>query len=204
MKVVTYLGIAIDNNLKYANHVEKLTTKLSQVNGAVHRAVGSFDFHAAILFYNSFIYSLINYGIETWGGRLMTYECNEFNDAVERVTRNLFRFFLRSDDVIYIRKELNLMTPVNIFKFRVCLLYYKITYCNFLPNVSFETRTVNYSLRGCTELALPIPNNNTMKINYGYSVPLIWNSLPAEVRSAPSLTEFANGLSKYLLQNQLN
>ena len=199
-----YLGVVIDSRLKYAAHVEMLTTKLSQINGAVYRAVGSFDFHAAILFYNSFVYSLINYGIETWGGRLMTYKCNEFNNAVDRVTKNLFRFFLKTDDVGEIRRKLNLMTPVTIYKFRLCLLYYKISILKFLPQVLFQTRDVNYSLRGCTDLTVPIPKNNTTKINFTYYVPLLWNSLPEEIKSVPLLSEFEYRLKKHLLSNQLN
>ena len=61
-----YLGVILDRKLKFADHVDMLVSKLSQLNGVLYRVASKFDFHGAMLFYSAFVYSILNFGIEVW------------------------------------------------------------------------------------------------------------------------------------------
>ena len=194
-----YLGIILDSKLKFDDHVKFLTSKLSQINGVIFRISGNLDLHAAFLFYNAYIYATVNYGIEIWGGRLLTYKCNNFINQVERATKNLFGRFLRSRDVNYIRTELKLMRPDTLYKFRLSIFYYKSKFCNFLPPITLDEKNVTYELRQRDELRVPKPKNDRDKINYVYNIPKIWNQIPVEIKESSCLGSFKSKLKSYLL-----
>ena len=198
VRTFKYLGIIIDQNLTFADHINFLLSRLSQISGVVFHISWNFDFQAAILFYNAYVFSIMNYGIEVWGGRLLTYKCNELNNVIDRIIKNLM-----TTDVDHIRSELKLMRPTTLYKFRVLLMHYKIQFCGFLPTINFHERRVNYALRQGADLVVPFPKNNRTKMSYHYNVTGLWNQLTVGIKSSPTFESFKSKLKEYFHLTEL-
>ena len=62
-----FLGLIIDKNMKWHTHVQKLATKIQNVNGILHKFKYVFPHIIVFLIYTSLIESHINYCILLWG-----------------------------------------------------------------------------------------------------------------------------------------
>ena len=61
-----YLGIYIDNRLKFKHHIEHLISKLSRLCSATIHLSSQFDLVAAKNYYYSFVHSALLYCIAVW------------------------------------------------------------------------------------------------------------------------------------------
>ena len=63
---VKYLGLRIDNELSWKNHVEHVTTLCSQRIGVFKRVLHYLPSNVRILYYNAFIRSCFSYCLLFW------------------------------------------------------------------------------------------------------------------------------------------
>ena len=66
-KYVKYLGLLLDDNLKFHTHIQHLETHLAKYTGMFYRIRSYLKMDAIITLFYSFIYSKLQYGILTWG-----------------------------------------------------------------------------------------------------------------------------------------
>ena len=89
-----YLGIMMDEKLKYHAQVNHIKSKLSSLCGVSFRLKNHFNFRCANNFYYALVYSIVSYCIVVWGGVL---ECTHRGDGLERLykktVKNLFSKF---------------------------------------------------------------------------------------------------------------
>ena len=62
------LGVAIDQNLTWNEHINEMTKQLSFLIGLLCRIRNYLSFNMKCTFYNSFILSKIDYCANIWGG----------------------------------------------------------------------------------------------------------------------------------------
>ena len=61
-----------------------------------------------------------------------------------------------------------------------------------------RSSNTNYVLRDTVgKLVIPGPRTNYLKNSFGYSGAVLWNSLPAELRTADTLSGFKSGCNSY-------
>ncbi|KAF7668512.1 hypothetical protein LDENG_00007020 [Lucifuga dentata] len=69
-----YLGIIIDNNLKWSDHVDHLCLKLAQRTHFLRRLrLFGVDTEIMLTFYNAVLYSILRYGLASWYGTLSVH-----------------------------------------------------------------------------------------------------------------------------------
>ena len=66
-KYVKYLGLWLDDDLKFYTHIQHLETHLAKYTGMFYRIRSYLKIDAMITLFYSFIYSKLQYGILTWG-----------------------------------------------------------------------------------------------------------------------------------------
>ena len=71
---VKYLGVFVDCNLKYGDHIYYVENKLLRLVGVSYRLRNFLNYSSAVKFYYGFVYSCISYCISVWGGVLMCTE----------------------------------------------------------------------------------------------------------------------------------
>ena len=196
----TYLGIRFDNKLKYSDHIDFLKTKLSQLTGISRRITQYLDLHSAFLFYYSFIYSLISYGITCWGGILFAYKYSALHNSIDRIIKLLFQYHVPSYDPNTIHSELSLLKIKDIYKLNVTKYYLELKRDPNLNDVDFPTRTQNYNTRNVQELVIPFPRTNAIKGNFSYLIPRIWNEVPEDIRGSRTINIFKRKYREHLLK----
>ena len=87
-----YLGIHIDNTLKFYTQVEHIQTKLYQLSGITFRLKKHLNLSTAKNVYFSCVYSTLTYCLAVWGGvSLCTRRCNRINTLLHAtVVKNIF------------------------------------------------------------------------------------------------------------------
>ena len=143
-----YLGINIDDKLKYTSHLTSLNGKLAKLSGISYKLGPKFDLHAARLFYYSFIYSILSYGIVVWGGIIMEYNCDQTHRLIRRILKNLFQRFFPDQDINNVYRNLKLLKLKDIYKFNLVQLYYNMKNNNVLPQVNsdFQQNIIVYEI----------------------------------------------------------
>ena len=86
-----YLGIYVDDKLKFNHHVDHLKAKLSQFCGITFRLRRYFNGASAKALYYSCVFSLITYCTTVWRGVLgCGSRGNELQKLHNRIIKNLF------------------------------------------------------------------------------------------------------------------
>jgi hypothetical protein len=67
VNVVKYLGVFIDNRLKWTNHVDKVVTQLYKSIAMLRLVRECFSSKIKMIIYNNYFMSYVNYCSEIWG-----------------------------------------------------------------------------------------------------------------------------------------
>jgi hypothetical protein len=200
-----YLGLRIDNKLKYHSHVCYLEAKLSRYCGLSYRLGQYFDLNAARNYYFSFIYSSILYGITVWGGILQcTCRGHRLQSLQNRILKNLFGRFYEYDSIGELYLKTRLLTISKLHIYRCSLFMYKIV------NTGWQQRLLHGHLnmgqhthftRHVDDYLLPLPTVNNIRINYVYQFLQVWNNLPIELKCVDSFRKFKKAVYNHILIN---
>ena len=198
-----YLGIYLDENLKYHKQVNVIGNKLSRLSGISYRLKEHLNLSAAKNFYYSCVYSAVTYCICIWGGIL---QCTQRGTCVinlhEKCVKNIFGKFV--PDNLCPFKFVKILKLKDIHRFCASIHMYKIINLNSCPslqnNITLREPEHNHFTRNRNNLVTPFPRVDNVKINYKYQCISIWNALPNHVKSEASLSKFKKSLSKYFLE----
>ena len=199
-----YLGIHLDENLRFNYHVQQLGSKLSRLAGLSYRLGKIFDIGAARNFYYSFVFSILTYGISTWGGRLMIYSANRLQRLQNKIVKNLFYVHLRND-INYLYESLNLLKVKNMYIYYSMELFYNIKFNNYCTTINsvVQYNPYTYNFRHISELIVPFPRIDIIKVNFKYQFSFNWNTIPNDIRNCENAKKFKKALKMYLLQVSL-
>ena len=198
-----YLGIHLDNRLSFVNHLNYVNDRLSQICGISYKITYKFNLNTAKTYFFSFVYSLLSYGVTIWGGILMVYNCNRTFDLVRRIINNLFGWHYPKLSFEQITLKLRLLGPIDIYKLELMVLLYNIRNLSdyeHLSMIKFDRYDSGHNLRAGTELKVPFPRTRIIKTHHEYNMPLIWNSIPLEIREIDNSLKFKTTYKQYLLK----
>ena len=195
-----YLGVHIDHKLTFCHHLDYINSKLSQLCGITWKITYKLNINSARTFYYSFIFSLIEYGIASWGGVLLTYSCNRTINLYRRVIQNLFSWHFPGKTFEELCVKLNFLCPVDIYKLSITTLYFFSLNTDTLPRLDFDRKVCFYNYRADIELEIPFPRTRVVKAHYIYQIPMLWNNVPKEIRDGSTTLTFKNRYKKFLLK----
>lgn len=90
MKHCKYLGIYVDKDLKFKEHIQKIEKKLAKFSGLIFKVRDYFSKKQLLLFYNAYAKSVIDYGILVYGKALKT-DIDKINKMQKRIIRTIYR-----------------------------------------------------------------------------------------------------------------
>ena len=187
MSLVKLLGVLIDDNLSFNEHVSKLCVKAARQTNALHRIVKYIPNECRLNIYQAFITSNFNNCDIVWH-----FCSNRSTYTIEKVHKNALRVTLNNytssySDMLEVVKR---PTP----------------YISRIKNIAIETSksvkglnpeymgslflfsTTSYCTRGGSKLVQPKVNTISFGINrFAYQGSKIWNNLPQGVKDIPCL-----------------
>ena len=188
-----YLGVMIDNKLSYVSHINHVKAKLTKGN-AILAKVRHFVPHNLLKnTYHAHFQPHLDYGLTVWGHAAPTNL-----DVINRQQRKAIRImsFKKSDF-----KETD-----QLFKNNEIL---PLSSCRDLNSSKVIWRAGNSSLNAPINSLFKQRENNTFHLPHrrigltqsctSYQGVQVWNRLPSELRTSPSLNVFKRKYKDYLL-----
>ena len=199
---VTFLGIIIDENLNWQQHVASVAKKISKINGIMNHLKNVLPQSALLTLYNTLVLPHLNYCLLVWGYASLSILSNLYK-LQKRIIRNICNAHFRSSTVPLF-SELRILSIFDLYKFQLGLFVYKF-HNGILPGVfdhfyCTNSSFHNFNTRNRYTLTNPysrtVLNKNQIR---GTGVNL-WNSLNPDLKMAKSANSFKRLFKIYLLQ----
>ena len=198
----SFLGINIDEHLTWKKHINCVCSVLSKRIGILYRLRHFVYRKILIMLYNTFILPHITYGLEVWGAALKTF-MNPIIMIQKRMARIItFKGYRHHSDPLFF--ELKLLDVFKKYRYLIGIFMYDLLnenlphrifeYCSYIDHMYSTRNKENFNLKN------EIIRTNLGKQSLSYSGPVIWNSLPTDLRITTSRKQFCKKYKKYLLE----
>ena len=197
----TLLGVTIDSNLTFENHINNLCKKASAKLNALARIAGYMDITKRRIIMKSFITSQFGYCPLIWmfHSRRLNNKINLIHERALRITYgdriSTFQELLSKDNSVSIHHRNLQVLATEIFRIRN----------NMAPeflNEIFQERTLQYNLRRRNPFHIRRVNsvyNGTESLSF--LGPKIWNLVPEEIKTSETVDIFKNKIKKWIPEN---
>lgn len=195
------LGVVIDHNLTWSNHIDKLCKKMASNLWLLSRIKNYLSRDHRVQFYKTYIQPHIDYCNIIWGG---TSHINL--DRVFRLQKRACKIILdyNVNNIMESMQDLKILNIFDRINLRRAKFMYKVSRGEVpqYVNEMFQQKTLTNNapqLRsniGQTFVP-PRPSKEIFKQSITYSGPIIWNTLPNKLRAADSMNQFHNHYIKW-------
>ena len=191
------LGVIIDENLKWHQHVENLNMKMSSGRYAINSTKNYLPSFIKLRIYHSFVSSHLQYCIKVWGPMLTNGMVNKLQTAQNNCIRSICNLKY-NESVTGKHLSLKLLNIRNLIQLNVAKFMYK-----------YEHDLLPISLRGILS-GNPVHDYDTRQKDSEYYYKncifsqgkKVWENIPTNIRLCPSISSFTRNLKYHLLSNQ--
>lgn len=196
-----YLGIVIDEKLKWEDHITSIDQKINPFLGALRRS-GSVSKRIAILIYNAFILSKYRYIVEAW-----SMCSNSIKDHVEVQLCRSLRIMLSFDRFVskaMIRKNTQTLNITNVIKVEHCKLAFKIRKKMIKTNHELKTNEEQHgkNTRRKKDLHLNLVRSRRISNSTINSAISEYNALKDDLKEESSYQAFIKKINKHFMNSQ--
>ena len=196
------LGVHIDQNLSWDEHINKLIKKIASGVGALKRIRTFVPATTLQYIFNSLIQPHFDYCCVVWdkcsktfadklqklqnrAARVLTYSCYDASayPLIHQLGWKKLETQRKIKKAIMVHKSLHDLTP----EYLQSMFVYRSS-----------VKVNDYDIRNTEgKLVIPKPRTNYLKDSFSYDGAVLWNSLPVELRQAKSLNVFQTGCSNF-------
>ena len=179
VKHTKFLGVIIDENLTWSEHIKMVKSKVSRGFGIICKTRKVVPLSTLVTLYNSLIYPHLIYCIEIWGNAAGVYQTSLFN-IQKKIVRVIKSASYRSDPKpIFI--ELKIMPLDLIYKYNTVVTMYKFVKGE-LPKLfknmfKFNHEVVQRYIRHNDRLFVPQCKTTLYQNTIKFQGVIIWNTL---------------------------
>ena len=194
------LGIYVDINLNWTDHIKHLSRKITSSIWLLSKIKKFLSQAHRVQFYKSYIQPRIDFCNIVWGSSSDTNKLKLFK-LQKRACRVILDYNV--DDIHEAMKTLKIMSVYDRLYLRKAKFMFKVAN-NMTPTYiseNFTSRNNGIMLRSSTAgcFVPPKPRTEYFKHSLRYSGCLVWNSLPQEVKNAQTPDTFHNRCLKWLI-----
>lgn len=187
---VKFLGVHINQSLKWDDQVSSLCANLSSACYVLYRLQHVTSINTLLTYYYAHFYSRVTYSILFWGSSSLMLKVFRLQKRALRNIAGVNKYHsCRS-----LFKEMKLLTMPCIFIYEV-LIFVKTNYSSFLTN-NFHH---DYDTRNSNALVTPQHNLSIFENNPFYVGIKFFNKLPVHIKSIENSKTFKNCLRNFLL-----
>ena len=197
---IKFLGVIIDNKLKWKDHIDYISKKIAKGIGVIIKARKVFDKTTLLSIYNSLILPYIGYCIHIWGNAYQTHlqKLHVLQNKIVRIIAGVPR--RTSSDHLYC--ELNILKLKKLYLYAVGLCMYKYEN-DMLPELFKDmfikvTDVHEHDTRNATTDQLYIPIYGTVRgqKSFKYAGVRTWNYILQNVNTRCPICTFKSSLRK--------
>lgn len=196
----SFLGISLDSNLKYIDHISHIKKKIAYGIRALIKTRSYFTRATLLSLYYSFVHSHINYGIMCWGNTYNTHfaSLQVLQNQSIRIITNSSRF---SNGKCLLHDN-NILTISELLNYNLGIIFYKYI-TKALPPIGFSSTDLvahsNTRFACNNNVLLPKVRTNYGKLTAEFSSISLWNTLPASIKNARNLHQFKTELKSHIM-----
>ena len=181
-KSFKYLGVTVQQNMSWTEHVDKVCTKINQRLGILRRIKHLLPIHARVTLYNSLICPLFDYADFVWGDKnnssLMSHLQTLQNKAAKLIL-----------DVPVYSSATHALSQLSWNTLQLRRVYHRVvlTYKYLNGHIDYHQLNVQYNkdvhshnTRRSNNIRLPLAHRNWGKQTLLYTLAEYWNSLPSQ------------------------
>ena len=195
------LGVHIDENLTFHQHIQSLNSKISSKISLLHRLRQILPQQSLNTIYLTTVQSLFDYCITVWGPSSKTNitSLQKLQNRCARAVTGIFDYNISVSSLITslgwmtIYQRLTYFTACLVFK---CLHNSAPSYLSHNLNYISEYHQYNTRSAEINNLVIPRPDTSLYTHFFAYFGPKIWNQLPTTVRSSNNIHLFKKALKQ--------
>ena len=192
-----YLGVIIDNKLKWTSHILYTKNKISKTVGSslFYKMRQYLEKKALINLYYSLVFPYLIYCNEVWGNASVVH-LEPIIKIQKRAIRTItFSSYLSPSEPIFQSLDvLNFRKLVNVVIQRVSLLMFKISKCDVPKPLHALFRIIksyhNYQTRRSDSINVPIGRTEAIYKTFSYFGAHIWNHTSNNISTNVSYSSF--------------
>ena len=199
---IKFLGVYIDEEMKWKSHVNNVLNKISKNIGVINRLKEFIPKNILLSLYNTLVLPHLNYCSIIWGS------CSKYLlDRILKLQKRVVRIITNSSFLAHTKPlfiSLNILPIYDLYKYNLGIFMFSF-YKNLLPQ-SFDNlfsqniQVHNYNTRNKFDFRVHYGRTSYSHSVIRYKGPTLWNNLPLEVRDCKSLNTFKYKLKTYLLK----
>ena len=201
-KSTNYLGLNIQNNLKWDNHVNYISNKLHKFNSILYLTRDYLNRSSLLSIYHSLVYSCLSFSNIIWG-KTSQRNTNKLIRDQKKIIRTIM-YRNRSHHTCADFQNLEILNIKNINKYFAGIFVYKSLHNLCYPQNYFFTSDHfinNYNLGNSNNLRPPHARTNQGQSSPSIYCCHVWNVIPYEIRTKPSVPSFKFALRRHLLNS---
>lgn len=199
---IKFLGITLDNKLKWDKHIFNIKAKISKAIGIINKTRKCLNKSTLTTLYYSFIYPYLIYCVEVWGN---ASDC--FMNPLYKLQKRIIRIMTSSgprEPSAPLFKSLKILSIYQIYIFFSIMVVYKFK-SNCLPTICgtlFNFReNYNYNTRNANEFQIQFYRLSSCQNTFRYNSVKLWNLINNKINRNCSIICFRKKLKNYILEN---
>ena len=193
---IKFLGVTIDKNLRFQEHILNLKNSLSKKVGLLYRLNKFLPQQILKLIYQSLILPSLYYGIILWYSAPQ-YLVHKLFVTQKKCIRAINNLQYNTSTGIYF-KNLNLLKLEDIYRINLLNHFHDTIFLEIntnLKSILYPHEIYHdYPTRNRTDLVLPLVNRSKTQRGFYYRGINEWNSLPPYMKQLRSKTKFHKNL----------
>ena len=199
---VKYLGIMIDSDLSWKNHIDFICHKISKSIGIIAKLRNYIPCQLLLSIYHTLITPYLTYGISAWGYCAKTH-LNRLRILQKRALHLIFLCRSREHAIpLFITSN---CLPISFLFFQqLCYLMYdihtQVAPINFINQLTKTRAMHNYNMRSSSNECFTVKTSRTEKMKKSFTGIGVstWNSIPLSLKSF-NKSAYQNKIKKILL-----
>lgn len=205
-KKTKFLGVIIDENLLFKNHILYVKGKISRSLGILYKCRKYFDSDTLLMLYSSFVYPHFTYCLSVWGNTCKTY-LKPLVLLQDRAIR-LISGVKKGHDMSILFEKYKLLPFHKIYMYSVQCFNFKFHH-SILPEIfnTFFKRNSDVHQRNTKSkdlLHVPICRSEPRSISISFSGVRCYNYFYSRVNLGSTLNQYKINLKIYLCTNDVS
>ena len=200
-----YLGVIIDEELKWSVHIDNIYRNLIKFTSIFYRLRDKLPVSMLKDMYYAFVYTHILYGIELYANTTNT-NLNKLITLHNKLLR-ILQSKPRTTHTRQLYLNYNVLPIPELHKQQLIIFVYKYLYHSdllprvFLDNDYFALNNIihNYNTRRHTNVHIFGVNTTHGRRSTRYRAAVLWNDLPEHLHTIPGIFQFKKSLKCHLL-----
>ncbi len=203
-RTVKFLGLYLDENLKFDSHIKHVCSKLSKNLFMLRNVKHIIPKWALRTLYYSYIHSNFMYGLSVWGPSVLKSNLNRVRTLQKKALRTIehARYNACTSDLC---RKTNILLVDELINLELCKISYRYINGDLPTPVEnlFQANDYNhnYLTRARHNPRIQIHNSSIFSKSFLCRGPSIWSNLGYDIKTKPTMSTFCKAYKKYCQTN---